>query len=159
MSAWAVVVRPFLTPLWLRHEFYFPDRDFDRFVLSAAQKQEILASESALALDCSAAFPAEALQELIRMARNISEHGSRLVILDLPEPVWFQESIPAYGTFEAAKRPWIEEAVRIQGVSFGSIREGVADGDFYDQFHPRPRSTVRWAQNAAPVIRAGMRGR
>jgi hypothetical protein len=163
------VIRPFLLPSWIRWVYFEPQTwgknlllldlrlkriDYDTFTLTPTTRNNVLGEERDVTSDYSKGFQLQ-FAKLDRMARLISSRGGRLVLMELPVPSWIQAGVPAYGFYRAEEDRQIRELIKIPGVTYGSMAEGFSDDEFYDQFHPRPRTTVRWVRKAAAIILEG----
>ena len=93
-------------------------------------------------------------EELLVLAKSIHDHGSHLVILDLPLPSWHRDAVPYQAIYLQRMTALARKLELIPGVSLHSIANDFTDDDFYDSAHPRPRITSRWAELAANFILA-----
>lgn len=125
--------------------------DRDRFTLTPAQR--------AASLDYWRQYmgPADAWDgrpfvALAELARIITRHGSRLVLLDLPLPPWHRAGVPYDDDYRRLEQSLLRETAALPGVTYRSMQDNFGDDDFYDSAHPRPRATARWAEQAAGAI-------
>jgi hypothetical protein len=152
--AFSYSMRPLLFSRWLKDVFLHPRRDYNTFTLTSEMRKEELDHERTVAGRYEESFPLQ-FTKLDHVARMISSRGGRLVLMELPVPSWIQAGVPACSFYRAEEDRQIRELLKIPGVTYGSMAEGFSDDEFYDQFHPRPRTTVRWARKAAAIIREG----
>lgn len=96
-----------------------------------------------------------AFGNLLSLARTIHDHGSRLIILDLPLPRWHREAMAPYQELYRLRLNAISKALAENpGVPVRSIADGFDDDEFVDGVHPRPHATGHWAERAAVEILA-----
>ena len=123
--------------------------DFNSYTLTPAQRQAEIArrvSHIGEVADWDDTF-----KDLRDLAHTIHDHGSRLVILDLPLPGDGAFHKTLYRQHLAALSGALD---KMPGIAVRSMTEEFNDDDFYDLTHPRPRTTPRWARQAAEAILA-----
>jgi hypothetical protein len=91
---------------------------------------------------------------LVAMARMVSAHGARFVVLDLPLPGWHKAAVPYDAEYRRRLAALMPRLCAIPNVSVVSLK-GFSDDDFYDFVHPRPRVMEQWAQKTAALIALG----
>jgi hypothetical protein len=87
------------------------------------------------------------------LVREISRHGSRLVLLDLPLPAWHRDALAYDAQYRLRIAPHLTAALALPGVSYTSMRDGFDDDQFYDSAHPRPRATPFWSARASSALK------
>jgi hypothetical protein len=92
-----------------------------------------------------------ALQDLVALAHDISAHGSRLVIVDLPLPTWLKARVPFVAEYDKKLADAAASLSRDPHVTF-KVMGAMADDTFQDAAHPRPRATPAWSKAVVPWI-------
>ncbi len=90
--------------------------------------------------------------QIIKLAQTVTSKQSRLVILDLPLPKWHRDASPYFQLYEIRKSRFIDEIKGMPNVTFSSLQNSLADEDFYDSGHPRPKDAIKLARAAAKII-------
>jgi len=91
---------------------------------------------------------------LVAMAHDISAHGARLIILDLPLPDWHKRAIGYDAEYQRRMAALKMQLCAIPNVGVETL-DGFSDDDFFDYVHPRPRVKEQWAQKTADLVAHG----
>jgi hypothetical protein len=89
---------------------------------------------------------------LYSIAKEVSFSGAKLILVDLPIPSWHSTQVAYDRIYQARLAPRLVEMSLLTGFSFGSMREGFNDSDYYDSVHPSPKVTRQWASRVAQII-------
>lgn len=86
---------------------------------------------------------------LLDIVRLIGDHGSKLLIVDLPIPSWHSNQSHHLKEYEATKGDVFKRAQAFSYVSYINLQDLNTDEDFYDSAHPKPRVTKKWSERLA----------
>lgn len=95
----------------------------------------------------------EQLEVLLDLVQFVEAHKSRLVIVDMPLPVWHREGSGFFHDYEEKKGPYIAQALQSPNVTYMNMQDLNSDEDFYDSAHPRPRATAKWGQRVEETLK------
>src|SRR5262249_52096667 len=86
---------------------------------------------------------------LHRMVDDILASGARVVLVDLPIPTWHAQRSPYMTSYRQHAQRLLADLADRPGLSVLAMADRAAEGDFYDEVHPKPRVTRSGARRLA----------
>ena len=84
---------------------------------------------------------------------RILAQGSKVVLVDLPIPLWHAERSPFYPEYLRREKVLISHFDHREGFAYLEMSDLNGDLEFSDEVHPKPRVTQQWAARIAGLIR------
>jgi len=85
---------------------------------------------------------------------RILADGGRVVLVDMPIPVWHAQGAVLQADYAHRVHPLLDRLQTRPGVTVVPAFDST-DDDFSDEVHPKPRVTNLWAQRLASAVAAG----
>jgi len=83
---------------------------------------------------------------LLDIAKLVSEHGGKLIIVDLPLPAWHQESSKHFKDYQFKKKKILSMASSLGNVYYINMQDLNNNVDYIDSAHPSPKATYKWSR-------------
>jgi hypothetical protein len=144
---------------WLYNTFHFSflrrprlgDEQEDAHVVDDREQANWLAYRKAY-MQRTDVLADEQFAVLSRMVRRIVDAGSSVIVVDLPIPRWHSKASPYFADYQTRKLATVAELERLKGVTYLNMQDADADGDYYDDSHPKRAATTAWCQRLARIL-------
>ena len=91
----------------------------------------------------------EQFDKLVDMSQFITDHGSQLILVDLPIPLWHEKSSIYFRDYQKKKLSYFRKIKSLPNVDFINLQDLNEDDTFIDSAHPKPTAAKKWASRFA----------
>jgi hypothetical protein len=102
-------------------------------------------------------IPTDRFVHLERMVAAIRARGGRVVLVDLPSPLWMTERCPLYADYQDAVAPLLARLTADPGVTRLDMRAMNDNATFRDSSHPVTAQWPVWSTVLAEYLRSQVR--
>jgi hypothetical protein len=96
---------------------------------------------------------AEQFGYLSKLSEFVRHTGGKLVLVDMPLPVWHKRHSPYEALFQDLKRTSLQSLLTSQNVGYIDMQAFDREDDFYDSAHPKALTAARWSAALASSLK------